>query len=56
MTPVSAIAEVKQFWLVMRWETKNLLSRAPTCFGRQVLPAFVVVSTHQSALGPRSGL
>jgi hypothetical protein len=40
--------------------TKNLLSRAIPCFGKQVKPlvpaAFVVVSTHQHALGPRGGL
>jgi hypothetical protein len=34
--------------------------RAPPCFGRHVKPsvpaAFAVVSTHQSALGPRGGL
>jgi hypothetical protein len=51
------IAEVKQRWSVIGWVTKNLLSRAPPCFGRHVktlVPAaFAVVSTHQSALGPR---
>jgi hypothetical protein len=34
-------------------------SKAPPCFGRHVKPvlaAFAVVSTHQSALGPRGGL
>jgi hypothetical protein len=39
---------------------QNLLSRAPPCFGMHVKPlvpaAFAVVSTHQSALGPRGGL
>jgi hypothetical protein len=39
---------------------QNLLSRAPPCFEKQVKPlvpaAFVVVSTHQLALGPRGGL
>jgi hypothetical protein len=44
----------------MRWVTKNLISRAPPCFGRPIKPlvpvAFVVVSTHQSALGPRGEL
>jgi hypothetical protein len=52
-----AIAEVKQCWSVMRWVTKNLLSRAPPCFGRHVKPlilaAFAIANTHQSALGPR---
>jgi hypothetical protein len=55
-----AVAEVKQRWSVIRWVTKNLLSRAPPCFGRHVKPlvpaAFAVVSTHQPALGPRGGL
>jgi hypothetical protein len=55
-----AIAEVKQCWSVIRWLTKNLLSRAPLCFGRHVKrlvqDAFAVVSTHQSALGRRGGL
>jgi hypothetical protein len=27
-----AIAEVKQRWSVIRWMTKNILSRAPPCF------------------------
>jgi hypothetical protein len=44
----------------MGWVTKTLSSRAPPWFGRQVKPlvpaAFAVVSTHQSALGPRGGL
>jgi hypothetical protein len=47
-------------WPVIGWVTKKLLSRAPPCFGRHVKPlvsaAFAVVSTHQSALGPRGGL
>jgi hypothetical protein len=55
-----AIAEVKQRWSLIGWVTKNLLSRALLCFGRHVKPlvpaAFPVVSTHQSALGPRGGL
>jgi hypothetical protein len=55
-----AIAEVKQRWSVMRWVNKNLLSRAPPCFGRHVKPlvsaAFTIVGTHQFALGPRGGL
>jgi hypothetical protein len=55
-----AIAEVKQRWSAIGWVTKNLLSRAPPCFGRDVKPlapaAFAAVSTHQSALGPRGGL
>jgi hypothetical protein len=54
------IAEVKQRWSVIAWMTKNILSRAPPCFGRHVkrlVPAaFAVVSTHQPALGPRGGL
>jgi hypothetical protein len=62
--PVSAlrraIAEVRQRWSVIGWVTKNLLSRAPPCFGRhikQLVPvAFAVISTHQPALGPRGGL
>jgi hypothetical protein len=44
-----SITEVKQRWLVIGWLTKNLLSRAPPCFGRHVklvVPvAFAVVST-----------
>jgi hypothetical protein len=47
-------------WSVIRWLTKNLLSVAPPCFGRHVLPldvaAFAVVSTHQPALGLRGVL
>jgi hypothetical protein len=50
-----AVAEVKQRWTVIGWVTKNLLYRAPPCFGRHVKPlvpaAFAVVSTHQAALG-----
>jgi hypothetical protein len=42
------IAEVKQRWSVIGWVTKNLLSRAPPCFGRHVKPlvpaAFAVFS------------
>jgi hypothetical protein len=45
---------------VIGWVTKNLLSRAPPCFGRHVKPlvlaVFAVVSTHQFALGLRGGL
>jgi hypothetical protein len=53
-----AIAEVKQRWSVIIWVTKNLLSRAPPCFGRHVKPLVpaAFVSTHQPALGPRGGL
>jgi hypothetical protein len=44
-----AFAEVKQHWSVIGWVSKNLLSRAPPCFGRYVKPlvsaAFAVVST-----------
>jgi hypothetical protein len=54
------IAEAEQRWLVIKWVTKNLLSRAPPCFGRHVKslvpPASVVISTQQSALDPRGGL
>jgi hypothetical protein len=54
-----AIVEVKQRWSVVGCVTKNLLSQAPPCFGRHVKPlvtaAFVVISTHQPALGPRDG-
>jgi hypothetical protein len=50
-----AIAEVKLRWSVIRWVTKNVLSRTPPCFGRLVKPlvpaTFAVVSTHQPALG-----
>jgi hypothetical protein len=42
------------------WVTENLLTRASPCFGRHVKPlvpvAFAVVSTHQTAPGPRGGL
>jgi hypothetical protein len=31
-----AIAEVRQRWSGIGWVTKNLLSRAPPCFGRHV--------------------
>jgi hypothetical protein len=55
-----AIAEVKQRWSVIARVTKNLLSRAPPCFGRHVKPlvpaAFAVVSTHQPASDTRGGL
>jgi hypothetical protein len=54
------IVEVKQRWSVIGWVTKNLLSRAPSCFGRHVKPfvpaVFAVVSTYQPVLGPRGGL
>jgi hypothetical protein len=33
-----AIAEDTQCWSVIGWVTKNLLSRASPCFGRQVKP------------------
>jgi hypothetical protein len=50
------IVEVKRRWSVIGWVTKNLLSRAPPCFGWHIEPlvpaAFAVVSTHQSVLGP----
>jgi hypothetical protein len=55
-----AIVEAKQRWSIFGSVTKNLLSRAPPCFGRHVKPlvpaAFAVVSNHQSALGSRGGL
>jgi hypothetical protein len=42
-----AIAEVKLRWSVIWWVTRNLLSRAPPCFGRHVKPlvpaAFTVI-------------
>jgi hypothetical protein len=60
VSALRAIAEVKQSLLAIGWVTKNLLSRAPPCFGRHVKPlvpaAYAVVSIHQSALGPRGGL
>jgi hypothetical protein len=61
--------EVKQRWLVIRWGTKNLLSRASQFFGtlsrwdqrriwcKPLVPAaFAVVSTLQTALDPCGGL
>jgi hypothetical protein len=52
--------EVKQHWSVIGWVTKNLLSRAPPCFGGHVKPlvtaVFAVISIHQPALGPRGRL
>ncbi|RVE40367.1 hypothetical protein evm_014983 [Chilo suppressalis] len=56
----AAIVKVKQLsqWSVIGWVTKNLLSRAPPCYERHVKPlvpvASAVVSTRQSALGPRA--
>jgi hypothetical protein len=54
------IAEVKHRWSVIGWVTKSLLSRAPPCFGRHVMPlvpaVFAVVGTHQPTLGPRGVL
>jgi hypothetical protein len=53
------IAEAKQHWSFIGWVTNHLISRAPPYFGRHVKPlvpaVFAVVSTHQSALGPRCG-
>jgi hypothetical protein len=46
-----AIAEVKQRWSVIGWVTKNLLSRAPPCFGRLVKPLVQTVNR-----GRRGGL
>jgi hypothetical protein len=55
-----ARSEVKQRGSLIEWVTKNLLSQALPCFGRNIKPlvpaAFAVVSTHQPALGPRGGL
>jgi hypothetical protein len=55
-----AIVEVKQRGSVIGWMSKNFLARVPPCLGRHVkslvLAVFAVVSTHQSALGPRGGL
>jgi hypothetical protein len=46
----SRLMTMKQRWSVMRWVSKNLLSRAPSCLGRHVKPlvpaAFAVVSTN----------
>jgi hypothetical protein len=57
---VNAIAKVMQRWSDIGWVTNNLLSRAPQCFRKYVMPlvpiAFAVVSTHQLVLGPRGGL
>jgi hypothetical protein len=50
--------EAKQHCSVIGWVTKNVLS--PPSFGRHVkrlvAAVFVVVRTHQSALGPRGEL
>jgi hypothetical protein len=43
------IAEVKQRRSVIRWVTKNLLSRAPPCFGRHVKP---LARLHLQSLAP----
>jgi hypothetical protein len=55
-----AKAKVKQLGSFIGWMTKNLLSQAPPCFGRQIKPlvpaAFTVVSTHQQALSLRGEL
>jgi hypothetical protein len=55
-----AIVVVKQRWFVIGCVIKNLLSRAPHCFGKHVKPlvpvVFAVISTHQSAKSPRGGL
>jgi hypothetical protein len=50
------IAEAKQHWSVIRWVTKNVISRVRPCFGRHVKPLIQAVFAHQSTLGPRSGL
>jgi hypothetical protein len=50
-----AIAEVKQHWSVMRWVTKNLLSRAVRA-SEGTLSRWsrlnLVDSTHQLGIGP----
>jgi hypothetical protein len=57
-----AIAKVKQrLQRLVRRVTKNLLSRAPSCFGTLIRwplwpLTFAVVSPHQSALDTRGGL
>jgi hypothetical protein len=55
--PRRAIAEAKHRsqWPVLGWVTKNLLSRAPPCFGRhveQLVPvAFAIFITHSKFQG-----
>jgi hypothetical protein len=56
----NAIADAKQRWSVIEWVTKNVLSRAPPCFGRHVKPLLLhlhcncnCLHLHQYALGPR---
>jgi hypothetical protein len=55
-----ASAVATQRWSVIGWVTKNLLSRAPSCFGRHVKPlvpaAFAVINTHKPVLDKRGGL
>jgi hypothetical protein len=41
-----AIVEVKQRWSVIGWVTKNLLRRAPPCFGRHVKPLVPAAPTN----------
>jgi hypothetical protein len=54
------IVEAKQHWSFIGLVTKNLTSRPRPCFGRHVKPlvpaVLAIVSTYQSALGPRGGL
>jgi hypothetical protein len=53
------IAEAKQYWSIIGWVTKNLLTRDPPCFARHVkplVPAGLAVVSNQSTLGPRGGL
>jgi hypothetical protein len=48
-----AIAEAKQRWSVIAWVTKNVLSRAPPCFGGHVkllVPAAFAVITPTTVL------
>jgi hypothetical protein len=55
MAPQSVRSVCDRGRLVIGWMSKNLLSRAPPCFGRHVKPlipaAFAVVNTDRSALG-----
>jgi hypothetical protein len=56
MAPLSGrmITETKQHWSVIGWVTKNFSSSSVLRHVKPLVPVeFVVVSTHQSALGPR---
>jgi hypothetical protein len=48
-SPICAIAEAKPRWSVIGWVTKNILSRAPPCFGRHVKP---LARLHLQSLKP----